>query len=219
MKSRLVQFSVVVAGKAHNPTILNPDFLRIREIVPEDWKVAQTVTTPPFAMVRYENGLSFIVETEKLQVVDLGTAGAPEKSHAPRIAGEYVSTLPHVRYTAVGINFQSVSEVPQPETALKQRFLKEGPWDRPSHPVSAAGTRLIYPLPAGRIVLSFDAGTAEDEDAEGEKTKPVVIANANFHRECHDYPSDAQVVEHLAHAVDDWRTYQTLLHDALWEEK
>jgi hypothetical protein len=219
MNSRLVQFSVVVAGKAHNPTILNPDFLTLREIVPRDWRVAQTVTTPPFSMVRYENGLSLVVEMEKLQVVDLGMGGDPERSRAPEIAGQYVKTLPHVRYTAVGVNFQSVMEVSEPESALKTRFLKEGPWDTSSHRVNAAGIRLVYPLTSGRIVLSFDAGLDKDEGAKSEETKSVIIANANFHRECQGYPSDNQVLEHLAHIAKDWSTYQSLLRDALSEEE
>jgi hypothetical protein len=209
----------VVAGKTHNPTILNPDFLTLQRIVPEDWKVAQTITTPPFSMVRYENGISLVVEMEKLQVVDLATDREPGSSHALKVASEYVKTLPHVHYTALGINFQSVTEVPQPETALKERFLKEGAWDSPAHRVSAAGVRLIYPLPSGQIALSFDAGTAQGEETDGEATRTVIITNGNFHRECEGYPSNGQVLDHLDHVVEDWSVYQTLLHHALSEEK
>ena len=215
--TRLVQFSVVVVGKAHNPTILNPDFLALQRIVPEDWKVVQTITTPPLSMVRYENGISITVESEKLQLVDLGAGENPVQSEASVIASHYVRTLPHVRYTAVGTNFQSVAETSSPEIALKNRFLKSGPWDSDAHPVEAVGIRLVYPFSSGRLVLSFDAGEAKGEDAEAGEAKRVIITNANFHRECEGYPSDHQVLEHLGHVADDWSMYQTLLSDALKE--
>ncbi len=32
----LIQFSVVISGESHNPTILNPDFLASRNIVPSE---------------------------------------------------------------------------------------------------------------------------------------------------------------------------------------
>jgi len=137
MKTHLILFSVVVAGEVHNPTILNPDFLAIREIVPREWgwEVAgPAITTPPFAIVRYTNGVSITVEHNKLQVADLSVDDDPTGSKATEVARRYVNTLPHVRYTAVGINFHSVAEVPDPATSLKTRFLKSGPWDNPSHP-------------------------------------------------------------------------------------
>ena len=50
--------SVVVTAQFHNPSILNPDFLVSRQIVPEGWAVAETLTTPPVSVVKYENGIS-----------------------------------------------------------------------------------------------------------------------------------------------------------------
>src|SRR2546428_392286 len=112
METHLIQFSVVVVGEAHNPTILNPDFLAIREIVPKEWGwevLSPAITTPPFAIVRYTNRVSITVEHGKLQVADLGVGDDPTGSKAAEIARRYVNTLPHVRYTAVGINFHSIA--------------------------------------------------------------------------------------------------------------
>ncbi len=35
-------FTIVVVAADHNPSILNPDFLRINDIVPSDFKVIET---------------------------------------------------------------------------------------------------------------------------------------------------------------------------------
>ena len=225
MKPRLIQFSLVVVGKAHNPTILNPDFLALRNIVPAGWawKVAETITTPPVAIVRYDNGLAITVEPDKLQVTDPGiTDENPTRSRAAEITGAYVSTLPHVRYTAVGINFQSVVEMESAEKYLKDRFLRPGPWVSPGHPVSAAGFRLLYSLEGGgRLTLSLDAGQVERTDQEEEEKRKVhaVIANANFHRECQSCPSDEEVVDHLKNVPADWNMHRSLLSELLSTEE
>ena len=224
MKPQLIQLSVVVAGKAHNPSILNPDFLALNNIVQKEWafEVAETVNIPPLAIVRYKNGLSISVEQNKLQVTDVGATDDATKSKAAKIATSYVVALPHVRYTAVGINFNSFIEHESAESFLKDRFLKSGSWDINAHPVTAAGFRFVYPLEGGRITLSIDSGKTETEsDEKGSarnKTVSAIIVNANFNRDCKGYPDSEQVAKHLQHLAPDWSTYQSTLRDALGTE-
>jgi hypothetical protein len=223
MDAYFIQFSIVVSGETHNPTILNPDFLAIRNIVPEEWEWStadQVVTTPALSVVSYTNGLSITVEPNKLQIIDpeVRVSDGPLSSKAAEIARRYVSTLPHVRYTAVGINFFSAVEVPKPDTYLKDRFLKEGDWDRPPHPLDAVGLRLAYPLPNGRLYLSLDTGQVERTGGEQEKRHIAVLANTNFHRECTEYPADKQIANYLTEIDHDWTTYTGLLRDVLKNE-
>ncbi len=218
MEAQLIQFSTVVVGKIHNPSILNPDFLSVNGIVPNDWgwEVAETVTTPPFAVVRYANGVAVTVEFNKLQVTDVDVRDDPTTSKAAEIATNYVHTLPHVRYTAAGLNFQTVVAVESPETYLKERFVKAGPWNTEKRQLSAAGLRLVYALGnEGRVTLSLDAGEAQNS---GDKTKKkVVIANANFHRDCGEHPDHEQVAKHLTNVANDWSMYRELLTEAITE--
>lgn len=224
MKPQLIQLSAVVVGKAHNPSILNPDFLGRRNIVPTEWnlEVAETLNIPPLAIVRYTNGLAITVEQNKIQVTDVGCTDDPATSKAAEIAASYVATLPHVHYTAVGLNFNSFIEHEAAESFLKDRFLKSGSWDTNVHPVTAAGFRFVYPLEGGRIALSLDSGEAEtitdDKDEAQEKRVPAIIVNANFHRDCQGDTANDQVAEHLNQMSTDWSTYKNLLKDALGTE-
>lgn len=224
MKSKLLQFSVVVAGRLHNPTLLNPDFLELRNIVSKDWgwEVAEVITTPAFALVRYSNGVSVHVEPNKLQVVDLNAAEDPTKSRAGSIAISYVKTLPHVHYSAVGINYQSVIEMPgsSPAEFIKSRFFSEGHWDTPEHPLAAAGVSLQYSIDGGgRMTLSVDSGEVELAGNEkGHLLRMVVLVNANFHRPCTEYPSEDKVAEYIGQADADWAWYGRLLEDAVMKE-
>ncbi len=218
MKVQLIQFSTVVVGKAHNPTILNPDFLAVNEIVPSawGWEVAETLTTPPFGVVRYTNGIAVTVEFGKLQVTDVNVSEDPRPSKAAEIATSYVQTLPHVRYTAAGINFQSIVAIDSPETFLKERFVTAGPWKSEKRQLSAAGLRLVYALgDQGRVTLSLDAGEAQ---SSGDNVKKkVVIVNGNFHRDCKEHPDHENVAKHLTNVGDDWAMYRDLLTEAIAE--
>ncbi|MEW6743091.1 MAG: hypothetical protein AB1486_10055 [Planctomycetota bacterium] len=213
VKAQLVQMSCVVLGMSHNPTILNPDFLMIRRIVPKEWgwEVSETVTTPVFAVVRYTAGLAISVEPNRLQVVDVACGSQPTKTRAPEIAGAYVQCLPHVRYSAVGVNFQSVVCVAgTPEEMLRDRFIAKGPFDRSSRQPDGAGVRFLYGLGHdGRLTLSLDGGQQAVSESPNEK-QPVVLINGNFHRACRTYPADTEVCEHLSHVRDDWEMYKDL---------
>lgn len=221
MDAKLLQFSMVVLGRTHNPTLLNPDFLTLNGIVPKEWnwEVAETITTPPMAMVRYTSGLTITVEHHKLQVADVEVGPDPSESKTPAIARAYVETLPHVRYAAVGANFQSGAETDDPGGLLKDCFLKPGAWDRPPHALQNVGLRLVYPLTGGRLILSLDAGEAEQTEAGESGTRALILANGNFHRDCDAYPAVNQVRDCIDAAEDDWRTYQALLAQVLPREK
>ncbi len=215
MNIYLLHFSVVILGETHNPTILNPDFLAMRDIVPTGWTTDQVITTPAFSVVSYANGLSVTVEPNRLQVADADSSALPPKSKAIDIAQRYVGTLPHVRYTAVGTNFGSAVDVPGAETYLSNRFLKKGSWDTRSHPLTALGLRLAYSLKDGHLVLSLDNMQIERPEINQGQPKTMVVANANFNRTCEEYPADKQIAAYLSEVANDWEMYQELLRDAL----
>jgi len=219
MKRTLLQFSSVVVSEAHNPTILNPNFLETEGIVPRSWgwEVVDTITTPPFAVVRYSNGVAITVEQNKLQVTDSHLGHDPKGSKVTEIASAYARVLRHVHYTAVGNNFQSLIQLDTPDIYLKKRFLKQGPWDDSKRTLDALGIRLFYSLDPGRLTFSVDSGKAKLPDNAVEQ--PAIIVNANFDRKCGNHPAFEQVCELLENAMDDWETCQDTLSDILKEGK
>ena len=160
MKIRPLEFAIVVVASDCNPTILNKDFLKHQNIVPEDWgwKVVEPeITTPPFAMVTYGSGVSISVEPNKFQVIDRLSGKAPNDSRISEIARKYIKVLPHVRYAAVGHNFRALFEQNDTEALLKERFPKTGTWDTEGFPLHDIGLKFVYPLEGGRFNVSLDA--------------------------------------------------------------
>lgn len=224
MRAELRGFSLVVLGEAHNPTLLNPDFLTVRQIVPSEWgwQVNPPVlTTPLYSIVRYANGISISLEPHKLQVMDPCEGGDPRQSPIVGIVARLTGQLPHVRYTALGINFQSLASTPDPVTFLKARFLKAGPWDTAERPVQAAAVRFGYPIHEGKATLTLDTtppGKLTSDSGSGELEKPVVWIGANFHREWSQYPGEPLVRQYLDRLDSDWACYRELLDCLLGSE-
>lgn len=218
MNIRQLEFSLVVVANDHNPTILNPDFLARHGIVPESrgWRVVEpAITTPPFAVVSYDSQVTVSVEPNRLKVADASASSGPPSSKAVDIARKYVEVLPHVRYTAAGINFRSFAERADANACLKDRFLKSGPWDSKDHPLQTVGLKLVYTLDGGQLTLSVESEVVIQR-LEGEtKPAPGILLNANFHRDCRGYRSAGQALEHMSNADKDWSAYQRALSDLL----
>lgn len=218
MKISHFEFSAVVAANDHNPTILNPDFLERRGIVQEDWGwtvMGPAITTPPFATVSYNSDVTVSVQSNWLQITDTSATSGPQSSKVVDIARKYVEVLPHVRYSAVGINFRSLVEHADASAFLKDHFLKSGLWDSEAHPLQTVGLKLVYPLDGGRLTLSLDSGVVIQRLEEESKQLSGVLIFANFHRDCHGSRSEDQVMEHLGYAEKDWAAYQGVLSDLL----
>ncbi len=210
MSNQLVQFSVVVRAESNNPTILNPDFLKIQKIVPSEWEVASPpITTPPFAIVQYKSGVSISVRPDVLQVTD-DESKEPNDSKISQIVNRYVEVVPHVQYTAVGINFLS-SYIAPAGFNLKTHFLKDGPWDLGNNQLENVGLKFTYTLDKERLLLSLDANIQEG--------KSDIIIKANFHREVNAKDSQlSQIADCLENIPSYWDHYNNLLSDILPEE-
>lgn len=214
-----LEFSIVVVGEDCNPTILNPDFLKYQGIVPDEWgwKVKGVpIMTPPFSVVPYDSGVTVKVETNRFQVTDQEFAGEVSKTKATDIAHRYISVLPHVKYTSVGINFRILLEMEEPDSFLVKRFLKVGPWNVAENPLKAMSLKLVYLLDEeGRLNLSLDAGAVVRQQKNYKEQKKGVLAGANYHRDCPDYPADKSVLQYVNQAENDAEHLTAAIHKFL----
>ncbi|MCY4509271.1 MAG: hypothetical protein OXG35_20270 [Acidobacteria bacterium] len=170
---RLHAVSVVVTAAFHNPSILNPDFLVSRAIVPEDWNVAETLTTPPVAVVKYDNGIAWTVDESRLTVTE---ESGPEFGDTYLVHGlvdAYLEKLPHVPYRGLGLNWQVTVPQADPGRWLIERFAAD--WLRADPQVRAL--QPMFALDAGSAVcrITFtDAGGGE---------AACVAAECNMHHQ------------------------------------
>ena len=181
MRLELVNSSVVVLAKQHNPSILHPAFLTARKIVPPDWELAAPpVCTPPVSVMKYTNGLTFTVELSKFQLLEESPTEDFNTSLLPSVAYGYVKSLPHVAYTAVGVNFMGLIECADAQSQLLRRFLCEGPWNAGRLKTQGLGLKLLYAAAGAQLALSLDAGAVQREGDSA--PRQGILVNGNYHR-------------------------------------
>lgn len=215
MDIELVQLSIVVVANEHNPSLINPDFLEREGIIDAKWgwkRSGDAITTPPFATLSYDSGVTITVETNKLQVVDQGCE-TPAQSHLADIVNRYIDVLPHVPYIAVGINFNGAVKLPSPGSYIKKHFFKEGKWDSDETPLDTVGLKFVYSHDGDRVILTIDQA-----HKVGDKNDEAILANANFHRECDKgMPVKDQIHSFVNKIEADWKYYIALVSDVLNE--
>ena len=187
-------------------------------IVPTEWGWevrGPSVTTPPFAVVNYDSGVSVSVETNKFQV-----SGKPKDrliniDNLKFIAAHYIEILPHVRYTAVGNNMKAFADIVDPELFLKERFLKKGVWDSETHCLHSSTYKFTYKMEGGLRSYTFEGAKYVDTSGDEPRQTDGLLVGANYHRECTGYPTHGQVVDHIEHAAEDFEHFQRALSQFL----
>lgn len=208
-KFRLLSISIVVSARDHNPSLLNPDFMERRRIVPKGYELSEPpLCTPPISVLKYRQGIDFVVEPNKLQVLERIRGKFPGRVTAPKIAARYITTLPHVKYTGVGINFFGVFNRENPELWLKERFINKGPWDEEPTALSSVEFKFVYPVEDALLNVLVRPGKINLPSVEQE---PGVSVNFNYHHDIVQYPADVQVCE----KIDLWRVRKTHLKKTL----
>jgi hypothetical protein len=182
----LKELAFVIAAKNHNPTILNPDFLKFNSIVPEDFILAGApVCVEPFARVEYQNKISITAEPEKVTFRQpFLNADDVEKSILHLIAAKYVETLPHVTYSAIGINPNGHLVLDKEDDAdayVLNKFVKDGPWISLDNKRIQAGLDFSYDLDS-KSKFAVKIKPTFFNSPEGKKVRVVLFAS-NFHHD------------------------------------
>ena len=199
--------SVVVTAEFHNPSILNPDFLKSQGIVPTDWEPTLAITTPQFSNIRFHNGIEWTVDQSKLTVVETCESQFQDSHLAYDLVVSYIRRLPHVPYRSLGLNFVVATTTDEPQQWLTKQYLKDGVWLHGEPAVRSMVPKFTFEADEGVLcILSLDAGLSKLGDHQ---PVPSVIANCNLH---HEGPLDAGA---LSDAIGRWPQRQEFVIAAL----
>lgn len=198
------EISIVVVAANHNPTILNPDFLLFNSIVPEDWELAEhPLCTIPLAQVVYKNGFKIISQLEKVIFSESLQDKRLEESNVSSIAKKYAEKLPHVNYTAVGINptghivFNTREEL---QAYILRTFFTPSPWKQFKGGPREASCKFSYQLDTTKFNLTIEERALNVFE---DQSLPVLAISANFHHEITaSNPNDN--LQMLVEILDNW---------------
>ena len=173
----LVEFSIVVVAQSNNPTLLNPDFLRHNGIVSSHRALhgeQPPLTTPIFSQVTFEDGLVVRADPERITFAQTGDPLVRDDIDSPSVAKGYLRTVPHVPYTALGLNPKVVIWNP-PFARLSKMLRTEGNWMTFGSHVPSFELKTTYRMADRQLALTLQEAETKRGDA--------LICTANIHRE------------------------------------
>ncbi len=203
---RLHSVSIVVTAEFHNPSILNHGFLVSEGIVPQSWGIAGAISTPPFSVVEYRNGVRWTVEKQKMMVMEICDSSFGESYIVHDLATKYLEKLPHVPYRHLGLNCVVSVKRDDPVKWTTQRFLN--PEVLTQKNVKILGMLPRIAVAAHDAVLNLTFGDTNMMGIEDMRENAIGI-ECNVH---HEGPLD---VPALRVAIDRWQERQHLIIDSL----
>lgn len=175
VRIELIEVSVVIVAEVNNPTVLNPDFLRHNGIVSADRVVSgEPVTTPILSEVSFEDGLVVRADPARVTFSQAVKGNAREGIDSPAVAKGYLKTIPHVPYTALGVNPKAVIRNP-PFSRLSKMLHAEGDWMAFGASMPQFELKATYQMKGRRLTLTL-------QEAKGEQGT-FMLCDANIHRD------------------------------------
>lgn len=202
MQIDLVGFSVVVVAQSNNPTILNADFLQHNGIVSSTRVLRNDrppFTTPLLSEVSFDEDLTVRAEPQRITFAQAASGPALKDIDCPVIAKGYLRTIPHVPYTALGLNPRAVVLNP-PFAKLSKVLHTEGSWMKFGGVTPRFELKAAYQMPDRRLTLTLQ-----------EAQNDTLLCEANIHRDVTETNQQMRVNAILS-MLDCWKDDLDLFH-------
>ena len=191
----ITQFSVVIVAETHNPTILNPDFLRHNGITDQRWQPVEeeVFTTPILSRVGFDNGFLITADPSRVVFEQSGDPLLPESLACASAAKGYLKTVPHVPYRALGTNLTCAvrnSSICHVSNALKS----DGAWMSFQSVVPRFELKAIYEMTDKRVTLDIQEGS-----------EATAHCRINIHRDIKE-PNQQMRISSMLSILDSWHS-------------
>lgn len=198
------EIAIVLLASNHNPTILNPDFLKFNEIVPPDWELAESpICVDSLAQVSYKNDIRIVAQFDRLNFTENISGKSLEDIYIPNIASKYIEVLPHVNYRAIGINPRGhviTKNQQEADIFVLNKFISKGPWTEFKNKSSKAIVQFNYPLDFGSLILKVEDTILS---LSNEEKVPAIIFSGNFHRDVSG-ENTKEIINNLKIIIKSW---------------
>ena len=199
----LSEVAIVLVAQSNNPSIINPDFLRHNEIVNTDLALqGDPITSPLFSQVTFERGIVVQALPDRVTVLQTGDSLAPEDILCPEIAKRYVEKVPHVPYSAIGINPKGYRYLSAefPEKVSNILIKSEEMSFRDVTP--EVHLKTIYQYDTRKIVLDIAETTKiKNDDPE----VPIMLFQANIHRDIPSTMNQQGRIKTISDILKSWK--------------
>ena len=199
---QLFEFSVVLVASNNNPSIVNPDFLLNNGIITDlEPDRERSIATPMFSLAMFKGAVNVKAEPNRVIFEQTGTPLTVDRVICAEIAKRYLKTVPHVPYSAVGINPKSYRTRSRAlPSAVGHALIDRGTWMEHDSTVPTFGLKASYQYPDRRITLDVSEGEANISG----QTSLVDVYAANIHRNIKEQNQQMRISSLLS-LLDTWQ--------------
>jgi hypothetical protein len=217
------QFELVLVVEKHNPILLNPEFLKVKGIIPYHWELAQPPTyVEGVALCVFQNGVYIAHRGNVIAFFEDARAKSLEALEVPEIVQRYVERFPQENYQAVGLNLEGHTTFDNQDRArsyLHETLSSLDRFHESDQNLVQAITNLIYKLDRGVLTLTIRNTGLQVSETE---TTPVILFAANFHRDLAKILVEERLSV-LSQTIKNWQldveTYQEIVNKRFLEQK
>lgn len=197
----LDEVAVVLVAQSNNPSIINPDFLRNNKIVNADLSLkGDPITSPLFSQVTFERGIVVNALPDRVIFQQTGDSLATEDILCPEIAKRYVEQVPHVPYSAIGINpkgyRQLSAEVPEKVSNILIKRSEDMSFKDVKPEVHL---KTIYQYDTRKIVLDIAEAIKRRNEI------PIMLFHANIHRDIPSTINQQERIKTISDILASWK--------------
>ena len=203
---QLHTISVVITANYHNPSILNNDFLVNNRIVPSDWEVDEAVSTPAVSVVRYKNGINWLVDQQRLDISKEYSIQFEnhDDGEIHGLAASYVRMLKHVPYQSIGLNCVVSVANEDPLQWMTKKFLSAKSYSEDVVMVP----RFLIKTDGALLNLGFGESSPQFNSTHAKS----VIIQCNYH-----FDGPFESVEDMTKILSGWRDAKSIITSRLSE--
>ena len=176
----LIAFSVVLIADNIEPSMINPDFLRLKSIVDSNLQTEQPpVSTPVFSQVVFEGGLMVTAQPNRFDFVQQGEALAGDIA-SPSIARRFLVEVPHPAYKAIGINLTGVRPLDDGSGGVATTLIEGGEWMTFGNVSPVVSLKAVYSC--GDRQMTVDVQDVKRRESDGSEAHGLLF-ETNIHRD------------------------------------
>ena len=199
----LGEVAVVLVAQSNNPSIINPDFLRHNEIVNADLSLqGNPISSPLFSQVKFERGIIVQALPDRVTFLQTGDSLAPEDILCPEIAKRYMEKVPHVPYSAIGINPKGYRYLSAEVQEKVSNILIKSAEMSFKDVTPEVHLKTIYQYDTKKIVLDIAETTKKKND---DPEIPIMLFQANIHRDILSTMDQQDRIKKISEILTSWK--------------
>lgn len=211
---------VMFATERFDPIELNPDNLRAKKIVHEDWQVVDIRLVEPFGYVSFETNIELSAQGNTISISEKNQK-QPETSKIIDIASKFVSIYDEFKFRKAEIRFTGLVEIQNPHNVLGVSYLNKRIFKNKYGLATFNSIHLSYNLnDKFNTVLFLDVSAQSNMDiiersSNEHKKLSVINAKASFMRKYSEEKKGPDIIPTKKCVARYWSDFVGLMSNSL----